>query len=688
MTSETERIIAMDHPYAHLITPVRIGNVLLKNRLISANAMPHFAQGPEGYPAESTMAYLANLAKNGAAIVIFAEWENPMLTKIGNPELARFMNFDTTVEANKNYFCQMAEDIHYYGSKLLLNTTISLPMGYSLDGSVGEGMGGPNRAGGQVRLLPRERIPQVLEQFVEHARKYRLMGYDGVDLRADPYLLPDLMPRGDEYGGQSVENRCRLLREACLALKSAFGPDFLISLTLAGEQPVGYIGGQKGYYLEDAIAFAQLFDGVADLLQIREKDKCKSHPTGYTHKEGEYNSLTYTRAIRQAGLSHTLLAAAGGFQEPGLMERALEEGSCDLFAIARGFIADSHYGEKLYAGRGEDVVPCILCNKCHGTLQPKDPFVNFCSVNPEMGIHHKLWRLNAPSGRKRRVAVIGGGPAGMRAALLADANGHQVTLYEKTDTLGGLLRHSDYASFKWPLRRYKNWLIRQLAKSGVEVRMNLAPTPQEIEAARYDAVIAALGSTAKVPNIPGLRDGAGAVLYLTCDQVFGREQELGHRVVIIGGSETGIETAMYLAERGHQVTVLTRQRDIASDAPKLHAITWAFVREPRPGETMEHDKFGTGFMTPAWKKYPNLDTVTSVTTTRVEPGAVFAADENGEILRFDTDSVVICGGREPRLDEAAAYAGTAPIFFNIGDSDQVGNLQRLNRQAYARVSML
>jgi 2,4-dienoyl-CoA reductase-like NADH-dependent reductase (Old Yellow Enzyme family) len=678
----------MNHPYTNLISPIRTQNTLLKNRLISANAMPHFAQGPEGYPAESTMAYLANLARNGAGIVVFAEWENPMLTKIGNPELARFMNFDTTIEANKNYFCQMAEDIHYYGAKLLLNTTISLPAGYSLDGSAGEGMGDPNMAGQAIQLLPKAEIPGVVERFVNHVRKYKMMGYDGVDLRADPYLLPDLMPRHDEYGGESVENRCRLLMEACVALKKAFGPNFLISLTIAGEQPFGYIGGQKGYYLEDAIAFSKLFDGVADILQVREKDKCKSHPTGFTHVEGEYNSLIYTRAMKEAGVQKTLLAAAGGFQMPEQMEQALKRGDCDLFAVARGFIADSHYGEKIYEGHGEDIVPCILCNKCHGTLQPKDPFVNFCSVNPEMGIHHKLWRLNAPSGKRRKVAIIGGGPAGMRAALLASENGHQVTLYEKTDTLGGQLCHSDYASFKWPLRRYKNWLITQILRSDVKVYTNKAPSRKEIEDCGYDAVITALGAKPNVPQIPGLRDENGNVRYPSCIQVFGHESELGHRVVIIGGSETGIETAMYLAECGHDVTILTRQREIAADAPKLHGITWAFVREPEPGETMEHDKFGTGFMTPAWKKYANLNTVVSVTTERVEQNTVYATAKNGEALEFEADSIVICGGMKSRLEEAMDYAGTAPIFFNIGDSDQVGNLQKLNRQAYARISML
>lgn len=142
------------------------------------------------------------------------------------------------------------------------------------------------------------------------------------------------------------------------------------------------------------------------------------------------------------------------------MERYLIEGKCDMFGIARGFMADDEYGKKLYEGRGEDITPCLKCNKCHGVMLPEpDPWTSVCSVNPLMGLGHKIHRLVEQSAEPKKVAVIGGGPAGMRAAIYAAQRGHDVTLYEKSGQLGGQLFHGDYFPFKWPIKNFKNWLI-------------------------------------------------------------------------------------------------------------------------------------------------------------------------------------------------------------------------------------
>lgn len=334
--------------------------------------------------------------------------------------------------------------------------------------------------------------------------------------------------------------------------------------------------------------------------------------------------------------------------------------------------------EKCLTGRGEDIVPCIWCNKCHGTMTP--PWISFCSVNPRLGIDPMLLKTLPEGHSSKKTAVIGGGPIGMRAAIMAAQQGHQVTLFEQTDYLGGQLKHSDYVSFKWPLRDYKNYLVRQLRKNGVTVRMQTKATPGLLEQEGFEAVIAATGA---VPNIPAFaQDAEGKLLpgLKTCLDVFGHEAELGKRVVIVGGSETGVETGMHLCELGHKVTVLTRQFELAHDASHLHAITMAIVTYD-PEDHHEIIKC-------AWEKYPNFRGIVHASTTAVTPTSVTYLDQDGVSHRLEADSVVICGGMKAQRDEALAFYGAAPRFFMTGDCEKVANLQAGNRSAMGKVAQL
>jgi NADPH-dependent 2,4-dienoyl-CoA reductase/sulfur reductase-like enzyme len=363
------------------------------------------------------------------------------------------------------------------------------------------------------------------------------------------------------------------------------------------------------------------------------------------------------------------------------MERYLEEGKCDMFGLARAFMADPEYGKKLYAGRGEDVTPCLKCNKCHGVILPEpNPWVSVCSVNPLQGLGHKIGRMIEDTTTPKKVAVIGGGPAGMRAAIYAAQRGHDVTLYEKTGELGGQLFHSDYFPFKWPIKNYWNWLVYELGKSGVKVLMNTEPTQQMIVAGGYDAVLAATGAKLNVPDIPGVKDEQGQLKpeYFTWADATKHPEQLGQHVVIVGGSEVGTETAMYLCGLGHDVTVLTRQGRLAHNASGLHYITMAFVKAGPNGEALEAS---------AWEAYDNLTGITGATTTKVEGNTVTYMDEAGEHT-ITGDSIVLCGGMTPLTAEAFGYAGLTTEFYAIGDCNGAGNLEVCNREAYSRAMIL
>ena len=275
----------------------------------------------------------------------------------------------------------------------------------------------------------------------------------------------------------------------------------------------------------------------------------------------------------------------------------------------------------------------------------------------------------------------------MRAAIFAAEAGHSVTLYEKTDKLGGQLIHGDYYTFKWPVGKYKNWLIEQLPKAGVRVVMNTTPSPVDIKSEGYDAVIAATGAVSSLPaSIEGIREADGSKkdgIYTILD-CFGTASKMGENVVICGGSESAVETAMYLCQEGHKVTILTRQKEICHDGSKLHWITTSWVMRTPDGKAHEACE---------WEKYENLKYITEVSTKKVsgekETGyTVTYEKKDGSTTELNADTVIICGGSHPLIDEAWEYSESAPEFYVIGDANGAGNIQRCTWDSYTAAMRL
>lgn len=684
----------MSRKYKHMMSPLKIGNVILKSRFLSANALPHFLQGPELYPSDAVIDYLVGLAKNGAAIVTIGDWTN-LNQREGFGDGCHFPMWDTRDPALENALTLMVDQIHFYGAKVSAATHLSAPAGYGVyDGEPAGGMpqlspaemeemmeemqemmgsdgapmpfGPPPAHDGPIKAMGIEQMQEYCDTLVKKLKYYVGCGYDMCSIHASygatllsKFLSPKYNKRTDAYGG-SMENRAKFPIMVAQAVKAAFGQDFLVEMQVSGEE-------DGGLTVEDIVTFAKLAEGSIDILQLRAGDGDLAHPTGFNSKPHDPLTLQYAAAIKASG-AKIVTAPIGGFQDLDDIEEYIASGKTDMVGVGRAFICDSQYGEKIAQGRGDDVVPCIRCNRCHG-LGMQGPWKSVCSVNPEVGIQHKLSTLvQAPTGKKK-VAVIGGGPAGMRAALYLCDRGHEVTLYEKSDKLGGQLLHADYSSFKWPLRDYKDFLIRQLEKSTVDVRLNTTATPELIAAEAFDAVVAALGAVPKFPPVPGLLDAAGKPTDGVCDplSVYGREQELGKAVVVIGGGEIGMETAMYLAENGHDVTILTRQRKFAAEADRVHYYS---------------------MFAEAWAKMPNLTPIKKATTTAVAPGKVTYTDKNGESHTLTCNSIVACGGMQALQDEALAFADVVDTFIIIGDNEGSGNVQTATRTAFAAAARI
>jgi 2,4-dienoyl-CoA reductase-like NADH-dependent reductase (Old Yellow Enzyme family)/thioredoxin reductase len=645
----------MNYKYRHLLSPIKIGNVVLKNRMLSTNALPHGLQGPESFPADAMISFYSNLAKNGAAAVTFRGCEL---------HGGRHM-FDIQDHGVQNYLVQLAEAIHFYNAKASVALTIDSDIpGYDISDVIPPAT--PDRTekyrltGGRKEASVKM-IKKLIGDISQSALLYKSLGWDMVNIymtyRSSIFansLSPAMNKRTDQYGG-SFEKRARLTIELCRTIKKVCGEEFLIEAQVSGEEEPG------GYTLNDLVKYTKLWEGSIDILQLRGWDGATSHPTGFNSQKKYPITLHYAQAIKEGG-AKIVTAPNGGFQDLELNEEYIASGKTDMVAMGRAFFCDSEYYRKAIEGRGEDVVPCIRCNKCHGPYAGHLTAV--CSVNPVVGIGHKVNRMIDTPIAAKKVAVIGGGPAGMKAAIVAAERGHKVTLYEKNFFLGGQLRHADYASFKWPLRDFKEFLIRQTYKAGVNVLLSTEAASETIKSGGYDAVLVAVGAEPGLREIPGT---ASQDVWTPVD-VFGREKELGKNIVVIGGAQIGMETAIYLAQNGHDVTVLTRRK-----------------KQDLGGEAIVH--YHETFRV-TWESMDNIKCVTEATATEISKGRVIYKDVQGKIKSIKTDNTVVAGGMNPRQEEAMTFAGSAPDFAMIGDCNAVGNVQTCMRNAFAMASQI
>jgi 2,4-dienoyl-CoA reductase-like NADH-dependent reductase (Old Yellow Enzyme family)/thioredoxin reductase len=653
--------------YSELLSPLKIGNLTLKNRIYSTNAVPHYIQGPENFPADVSRIYAANLAKNGAAIVTCRIIQSRVRKDL-HGDSAHMLIFDLDDYGVQNYLDQLVEGIHCYGAKASVPIRVAsssgggmpgMPSGAAPAGAQGGAMpsgagapGGAMPTGGmpagepivggmaaQKEMTAEEKQKQI-EEVVTQTKFFQNHGFDVVCLGG---------------GGKRSADLFKAVKKAC-------GQDFIIEnvISLIDPTVVDQEETSTAYTLDEAISFVKQMDGLVDILQLRMAGGMTNHPTGWNSEKNKPLTLKFAEALKKTG-TKIAIAPNGGFGDLDFNNECVASGKADLIAMGHSFITDWEYGRKAYEGRGEDVTPCIMCNKCHGLSQTNQWFT-VCSVNPKVGIDSATRLIDSPAVSKK-VAVVGGGPAGMKAALTAAERGHKVTLYEKGDALGGLTRHSDYSPFKWPLKGFKDFLAAQIKKAGVEVILNKEATPEMIKAKGYDTVMVAVGAAPNISRIPG---ADGKNIYNIID-VYAKEKELGKNVVFIGGGEFGVETGIYLANASHNITMLTSERELM----KMNRVHY-------PEQII--DKY---------KHLKNFTSFTEVTVTGISDGKVTYKDAKGIEKSVQADSVVIYAGLKARRDEALKFYGSAPRFFTIGDcSDDGGDVQKSVRSAFFAASQV
>ena len=641
----------MNPYYPHLFEPLTIKKTTFRNRLFVA---PHMMSHMDytGRPDESMIDFYAEKARGGFAVVTLGDTPVDREHAATNPR-----SFAVTPE-NQPKLAEIARAIHAGGALASQELNHGGIVAFAEANNGGEGW----EAWGPVEVhevvtqnihgnvvteevdihgMTEEDMNVVADHFADCAEILKNAGFDMVLLHGghgwllDQFLSPLYNTRTDEYGG-SLENRAKFPLMVIDRVRQRCGDDFLIEYRMSGAEEI-----EGGLTKEEGIRFAKLLDGKVDLIHVsagldtEEAQAVHTHPTMFL-PHGV--NVHYAADIKAAGVK-TPVVTIGGITTPELAEQILAEGKADVISMARASIADPWFPEKARHGKTEDIVPCLRCLDCITGLHNGNQLS--CAVNCRTAQEARFDRMSAPAKTSRKVLVVGGGPGGMKAAATAAQRGHDVTLAEATEKLGGLLKFTDYDDLKIDLMRLKDHLVAQVEKSGVKVLLNTTVTSDFIREGGYDAVILAVGSTPAKPPIPGLDHPA--VEHATT--VYTKMDGLGKSVAVLGGGLVGCETGLFLAEQGHEVTIIEMQTEIAPEANWMH-------------------KEG---MRQAFEQAP-ITTRTGLRVSRIEPGeGVYAVNAEGAEEFISADSIVYAMGMRPNTAAVAELRDVCLDTFTVGD---------------------
>lgn len=616
-----------------ILQPIEVGGQTFKNRIM----FPPLTTGYEknGMISEQDMGFYTRLAKGGVGYIVLGDVA-PINSFSPTPKLFD----DSQIPA----FKALADSVHAYGTKL--GVQLFHPE-YDVDAINSLFM---QKKFDEMRQrlhhdmmfftdeVSEEMLMAIIDKMCACAVRAQKAGVDVIQIHGDRLngclCSTRMNHRTDKFGG-SLENRVRFARMLTRAIRKAV-PDMVIDYKLSIVTPQR---GKGGIDETDAVQFAQWLveDGV-DMFHVAQAN----HTGNMADTIPPMGVQPYGFFVKIAGdikkAVNVPVSAVGRIVDADMAARVIESGMADMVAMGRPLLADPDWGTKIAAGKACDIRRCISCNKgCTDAIQNRQ-FLS-CVLNAENGYENT--RSIRPAAQKKKIAVLGGGPAGLEAARVAALRGHDVTLFEKTTSLGGQLNIACVPPRKEEMRRAAQDLIHAVCNAGVHLCMGQTRTAEQLKAAGFDAVINAVGAHSAAPRIPGIDSVNVADVW----KVLAGEQQVYGTVAVIGGGMVGCETAEYLAARGCKVSVIEMMDKIAAGESTTIL----------PTLLENYKTYGV-------EQYPSH----KVKEFRMD--AVVCENKDGAEVTIPCDYIVLAmGARSNEFDAAALEAAGIPVY-SIGDA--------------------
>lgn len=642
--------------YPHLFTPLKIGNIVLRNRIIGAPT-GFLHMDADDLPTQACAAYYEEKARGGAAVVTVGEGYVDSVHGLDIPKCIHLdddscigglaLIADAVTKHGAIASMELQHAGMYSSESYVRGNEIYAPVA-----CIGSGTkAGERLVGIPIPEMPEEIILEIIEKFAEAALRVKQAGFGMVLLHGghgwllNQMMNPKINTRTDKWGG-SIENRMRMPIAICDRIKEVCGKDFLIDFRMS----VADVMNPGGYTTEDGVEMAKMIDGHVDLIHCSvgnheiEESFVVVHPSMFLE---DGCNLKYAAEVKKH--VKTPVVAVGAFSDPAHMEAVLAAGTVDAIAMARGLICDPDLPNKARMGRDGDIDRCLQCLSCFSGLLQTKQFC--CAVNPVIGRELEN-KFDTTPVKAKKVLVAGGGIGGMKAALTAADRGHKVILCEKTDVLGGALRCEKDVSFKKKLDLYLNNQARRVFEHpNIEVRLNTPATKDLALSLEPDAIVAALGAR---PVVPTFIKGYDLPNVFGAEEIYYHPEKAGKNIVILGGGLVGCELAIHLTMLGHDVTILEMASEPNFAGNKLH------------GEAVT-----------AKLKELDIKLLTNTKATEIRTDGVLS-----EKCLHTADTVIYAVGQRALYEEVDELRFCAPEFYSVGDCNLPANIAKATKEGY------